>query len=110
MKKVASHARSHTQFMLQNMLPAYSMDTPIELLDPRCEYDVPRFFDLTDYDPRDDEPSTQEQDDFFRWFVCPHEFKINRRAVPKETLMKLMPQKHPKPPQAVDKYSKPQVH
>lgn len=45
MKKTHNHARSQTQFMM-TPLTLYSEFTPADLFDLRCEYEVPRYYDL----------------------------------------------------------------
>lgn len=72
MKKIHLHSKSQTTFVLGS-ITQYSKATPIEMMDTRCEYDVPRFIDLgaeIDEGQQLQQFSYEDPEDeeFFRWF------------------------------------------
>ena len=100
MKKTHQHTRSAASFTAP--LPSFSQSTPSDVFDLRCEYEVPRFLDLTDPDAADRRYEEENcnvpiADAFFQWFQSAHDFKVNRKAVPttKEQLLSSLPPKNP---------------
>jgi len=49
--------------------------------DPRCEYDVPMFCDLTKAF-QEDFLSSEQEVAFTNWFDIPHDFKVSRKITP----------------------------
>ena len=96
MKKTHSHARSAASFPA----PSFSQSTPPDVFDPRCEYEVPRFVDLADPDATDlryeqENCNVPIADAFFQWFQAAHDFKVSRKAAPKEQPLSSLPPKTP---------------
>lgn len=74
----------------------YSLTTPPELFDIRCEYEVPRYVDLNNLEDEDlyyygeIEPRKHsttggarvtQEDEFFQWFQLSHDFHVNKRFI-----------------------------
>ena len=52
-----------------NQFSKYTKDTPTNMLDLRCEFDLPRFVDLT-------KPESDHEEENFIWFHTAHEFQV----------------------------------
>jgi hypothetical protein len=76
MEAVGKHSHSHSTF--------YSnLDTkqkPKVSFDPRCEYDVPMFADISREEVTD--ISERQKVEFVNWFSVPHDFKVSRKVTP----------------------------
>ena len=70
----------------------YAEYTPAEIFDLRCEYEVPRYFDLCLIDEETGDEIAQEvthyekggldqETQFFNWFLISHDFKVTRKFV-----------------------------
>lgn len=49
------------------------------MIDPRCEFDVPKFNDIK---CAADEIKEEIESEYFNWFQTPHDFKISKRWQP----------------------------
>ena len=61
----------------------YTPNTPVNQLDLRCEFDVPRFADLT--------ATEQPTDDQFAWFQTAHDFAVpSSKQVERDLKLKIL--------------------
>ena len=79
---------------------SFAQSTPPDVFDSRCEYEVPRFVDLTDPEATDlryeqENCNMPIADVFFQWFHAAHDFKVSRKAAPKEQMLSSLPPKTP---------------
>jgi hypothetical protein len=111
----------HSPTSTSPLLSAYSVATPADIFDLRCEYEVPRYLDLTTLDEEEDgggcadgsfyrednrkhsttggarcRPSTMMEEEFYQWFQLAHDFHVSKRfvKVDKERLIAATPHHH----------------